>query len=60
MPKSGPKAKAISAPCYNLYKHRLSPFLGSSEAFLQTAKGQNPEDEAIDNNVVIDDVRRWS
>ena len=60
MPRSGPKAKAISAPRYNLYKHRLSPFLGSSEAFLRTAKGQDPEDEAIDDDVAIDDVRRRS
>jgi hypothetical protein len=49
MPKSGLKAKAISAPRYNLYKHRLSPFLGSFEAFLRTAKGQDPEDEAIND-----------
>jgi len=60
MPKSGPKAKAISAPRYNPYKHRLGPFLGSSEAFLRTAKGQDPEDEAIDDDVAIDDVRRRS
>jgi hypothetical protein len=60
MPKSGLKAKVISAPWYNLYKHRLSPFLKSSEAFLRTAKGQDPKDEAINNDVAIDDVHRWS
>jgi len=61
MPKCGLKPKAISKPWYNLYSYRLpGPFLGSSKDFLRTAKGQDPEDEAIDDNVAIDDIRRRS
>jgi len=57
MPKSGPKAKVISQPRYSPYKHRLGPFLGSSKASLRTAKGQDPEGEAIDDDIAIDNVR---
>jgi len=54
MPKSGPKPKAITQPCWNLYKYRLGPFLRDSEAFLRTAKAQGPDCDTID------DTRRWS
>jgi hypothetical protein len=65
MPKSGPKPKAIAKPRHNPYSYRLGPFLGSSEAFLRTAKGEDlegedPKDEAIDDDVAIDDRRRRS
>jgi hypothetical protein len=70
MPKSGPKPKAIAKPRHNPYSYRLGPFLGSSEDFLRTARGQDsegedpededPEDEAIDDDVAIDDRRRRS
>ena len=65
MPKSGPKPKAIAKPRHNPYSYRLGPFLGSSEAFLRQAKGEDPEDEdpedeAIDDDVAIDDRRRRS
>jgi hypothetical protein len=58
MPKPGPKPKAIAKPRHNLYSYRiLGPFLGSSDDFLHTAKGQDSEDEAIDDDVAIDDIR---
>jgi len=61
MPKPGPKPKAIAKPRWNPYSSRLpGPFLGTSNAFLRTAKGQDPEDEAINDDVAIDDVRRRS
>jgi len=60
MPKSGPKAKAITQPRWNLYKHRLGPFLGDPEDFLRTAKGQDPDQDAIDDDIAIDNVRRRS
>jgi len=61
MPKPGPKPKAIAKPRWNPYSSRLpGPYLGTSNAFLCTAKGQDPEDEAIDDDVAIDDVRRRS
>ena len=61
MPKCDPKLKGIAQPRHNPYGYRLpGPFLGSSEEFLRTAKGQDPEDEAIDDDVAIDDIRRRS
>src|SRR5271170_5081043 len=61
MPKCGPKPKAIAKPRHNPYSYRLpGPFLGSSDDFLRTAKGQDSKDEAIDNDIAIDDIRRWS
>jgi transposase-like protein len=61
MPKCGLKLKAISKPRHNLYSYRLpGPFLGSSKDFFGAAKGQDSEDEAIDDNVAIDDIRRRS
>jgi hypothetical protein len=60
-------SKAIAKPRHNPYRYRLpGPFLGSSEAFLRTAKGEDPEDKAInddvamDDDVAIDDIRCWS
>jgi hypothetical protein len=53
MPKPRPKAKEITKPCYNLYKHRLGPFLGQTEDFLHIAKGQD-----LDQDASIDDTRR--
>jgi hypothetical protein len=59
MPKCGPKPKALAKPCSNPYSYRLpGPFLGSSDAFLRTAKGQDLEDKAIDDDVAIDNVYR--
>lgn len=44
-------------PRYNPYKYRLPrPFLGSSDAFLRTAKGQDPADDPTDD-IAIGDVR---
>jgi hypothetical protein len=64
MPKVGPKPKSITKDRYNLYKHRLptslGPFFGDSDAFLCTAKGQDPETKAFDDDVAIDDTRRRS
>jgi hypothetical protein len=65
MPKSSPKPKAIAKLRHNLYSYRLRPFLDSSEAFMRTAKGEDlegedPEDEAIDNDVAINNRRRRS
>jgi hypothetical protein len=34
--------------------------LGNSKDFLRTAKGQDSEDEATDNDIAIDDIRRRS
>jgi hypothetical protein len=49
MAKHGPKPKAVAEHCYNLYKHRIGPFFGSSDSYLRTAKGQDQDDVAIDN-----------
>jgi hypothetical protein len=58
MPKSSPKPKAIAKLRYNPYSYQLlGPFLSSSEDFLRAAKGQDSEDEAIDNDIAIDDTR---
>jgi hypothetical protein len=58
MPKPSPKLKAIAKPRWNPYSYRLpSPFLGSSEAFLCAAKGQDPKYKAIDNDIAVNDVR---
>jgi hypothetical protein len=55
MPKPGPKAKEITKPCYNLYKHRLGPFLRQTKDFLRIAKGQD-----LDQDASIGNTRRWS
>ena len=61
MPKHGPKPKDLAKPRYNPYHYRLvGPFLGSSDDFLRTAKGQDPTDDLIDDDIAIDDVRRRS
>jgi hypothetical protein len=61
MLRPGSKPKVIAKPRWNPYSYRLpGPFLGSSEAFLCTAKGQDSEDEAVDDDVAVDDVRRRS
>jgi hypothetical protein len=67
MPKCGPKLRAIAEPRHNPYGYRLpGPFLGSSDDFLRTAQGQDPEneatndDEATDNDEATDDIRRRS
>jgi len=60
MPKSGPKPKAITQPRWNLYKHRLGPFLRDSEAFLRTAKAQGPNCDTINDDIAIDNTRRRS
>jgi hypothetical protein len=67
MPKAGPKPKAIAKPRHNPYSYQLpGPFLGSSDAFLHTAHGQDPEDNPEDDleddseDEAIDDVRRRS
>src|SRR6516164_2156676 len=61
MPKPGPKPKAIAKSRHNPYSYRLpGPFLGSSEDFLRTARGQDSEDTAIDDDIAIDDIRRRS
>ena len=58
MPKSGLKPKAITQPCWNLCKHRLSPFLRYLEAFLRTAKGQDPDRDVINDDIAINDTHR--
>jgi len=60
MPKSGPKPKAITQPRWNPYKHRLGTILRDPEAFLRTAKGQDSDHDAIDDDITIDDTRRRS
>jgi hypothetical protein len=58
MPKPGPKSKAIAKPHHNPYSYQLlGPFLSSSEDFLHTAKGQDSDDEAIDNDIANDNIR---
>ena len=48
-------------PRHNPYSYRiLGPFLGNSDDFLRTAKGQDSEDEATNDDIAIDDVRRRS
>jgi hypothetical protein len=61
MPKCGPKLKAIAKPCHNLYGYQLpGPFLSSSDDFLHTAQGHDPENEATNNYKAINNIRRWS
>jgi hypothetical protein len=55
MPKPRPKAKEITKPRYNLYKHQLGPFFRQTEDFLRIAKGQD-----LDQDASIDDTRRRS
>jgi hypothetical protein len=61
MPKPGPKPKAIAKLRHNLYSYQIpGPFLGNSKDFLRTAKGQDSKDEATDNDIAINDIRRRS
>jgi hypothetical protein len=48
-------------PRYNLCKYPLlGPFLGSSNAYLRTTKGQDPTGEPTAGGVAIGNVRRRS
>jgi hypothetical protein len=60
MPKTGPKPKEALKPRWNPYQHGLGPFLGNSNSFLKTAKGQDPEESNSDpdDSVAVDGVRR--
>jgi len=61
MPKHGLKPKDLAKPRYNPYQYQLvGPFLGSSDAFLRTAKGQDLTNDLINDDTVINDVQRRS